>query len=84
MAEHRTQKNVMDTVTKVREKMIVEEDKVTHIKYETMNSAVQRFCLDMAFMKEKGAGSAASAAAACTGSGGSLVNGQTFCRPVWS
>ena len=39
-----------------------------------MNSAVQRLCLDMAFVME-GAGSPACTAAASTGSGGSLVNG---------
>ena len=74
MVEHGIQKTVLDTVTKLLEWSIGQEPKVTHNKHETMNSSVQMLCMDMAYMKEKGAGSAASTAAASAGFGGSLVN----------
>ena len=54
----------------------MEEDKVTHNIYETTN------CLDMAFINEKEAGSAASTAAASAGSEGSLANGHTGLLPT--
>ena len=95
LAEHRLQKNIMDTVTKCWEKRMEQEDNTikkcdeSHVRLRPSDSATRASvayaerllsisCLhDLCEknMKEFGVGSAASTAAASSGSGGNLRRG---------
>ena len=77
-AENRIERNIKATAAKMWDKRMEQEDN----KYETLNTAVQNLFLGHGVHEGKRRGSAASTAAASSGSGWSWRSGQTGLLPT--
>ena len=85
MAKSRIRRSVQSDLEKIWSDRMEKEDKIMLIKYETLNSTVERLGCEIKNLKEKKMGSAASTMAASSGSGGSTNNtAATFLSGVFS